>query len=65
VPASAVSEQDEQSRVFVVENGQLVERIVALGPKVEGRVSITRGVKDGDQVVVSDAKGLSNGRKVR
>jgi RND family efflux transporter MFP subunit len=65
VPASALTQKDEQSRVFVVTAGQLEERIVALGPTLDGRVSITRGVKDGEQVVVSDAKGLSNGRKVR
>jgi len=65
VAASAVTELDEQSRVFVVESGQLQERVVALGPKVDGRVSIVRGVKDGEQVVVSDTKGLSNGRKAR
>jgi membrane fusion protein (multidrug efflux system) len=65
VPVGALSEQDEQARVFVVVNGKLEERIVALGPKVDGRVSITRGVSDGEQVVVSDPKGLSNGRKVR
>lgn len=62
---SAVTEQDEQSRVYVVANGRLEERIVALGPSVGDRVSIRRGVKEGEPVVVSDPKGLSNGRKVR
>jgi membrane fusion protein (multidrug efflux system) len=65
VPASSVSEQDEQSRVFVVAAGRLEERIVALGPKVDGRISIVRGVKEGEQVVTSGAAGLSNGRRVR
>jgi RND family efflux transporter MFP subunit len=65
VPTGALTQKDEQSRVFVVTAGQLEERIVALGPTLEGRVSITRGVKDGEQVVVSDTKGLTNGRKVR
>jgi len=65
VPAHALSELDEQSRVFVVAAGRLEERVVALGPKQDGQVSIVRGVNDGEQVVVSDVKGLSNGRKVR
>jgi membrane fusion protein, multidrug efflux system len=64
VPTSALTEQDDQTRVFVVVNGQLEERIVALGPKVGERVSITRGVKEADQVVVSERAGLGNGRKV-
>jgi membrane fusion protein, multidrug efflux system len=65
VPARALKELDDQSRVFVVVNGQLEERIVALGPKVGERVSLTGGVKDAEQVVVSDLTGLGNGRKVR
>jgi membrane fusion protein, multidrug efflux system len=65
VPKQALLEQDEQSRVFVIVAGRLEERIVALGPRVGDRVSITRGVKDAEQVVVSDLKNLSNGRKVR
>jgi len=65
VPKRAIVEQDEQSRVFVVVAGRLEERVVATGPSVDGRVSITRGVKEGEPVVVSELKGLSNGRKVR
>lgn len=65
VPKQALLEQDEQSRVFVVVDGRIEERIVALGPPVGERVSIARGVKEGEQVVVSDLKALSNGRKVR
>jgi len=65
VPSRALNQQDDQARVFVVVDGRLEERMVALGPKVGDRVSITRGVKDGEQVVVSDRAGLGNGRKVR
>jgi len=64
VPASAVTELDDQARVFVVADGRLEERVVALGPKLSDRASITRGVKDGDQIVVSDRTGLGNGRRV-
>jgi membrane fusion protein (multidrug efflux system) len=65
VPAAALIERDEQSRLFVVVDGRLEERIVALGPKVGDRASVRRGIKDGEQVVVSDRTGLGNGRKVR
>lgn len=65
VPARSLKVLDEQSRVFVVANGRLEERIVALGPKLGERVSLTGGVKAGEQVVVSDLTGLANGRKVR
>ncbi|HYQ18528.1 MAG TPA: efflux RND transporter periplasmic adaptor subunit, partial [Polyangiaceae bacterium] len=65
VPKAAIIEQDEQSRVYVVANGRIEERIVALGPSVGERVSIRRGVKEAEPVIVGDLKGLSNGRKVR
>jgi len=65
VPARALRERDEQARVFAVVAGRLEERVVALGAKVGERVAIVRGVKEGEQVVVSDSTGLSNGRKVR
>jgi membrane fusion protein, multidrug efflux system len=65
VPKHAVVEQDEQSRVYVVAAGRVEERIVALGPSVGDRVSIRRGVKESEPVIVSDLKGVSNGRKVR
>jgi RND family efflux transporter MFP subunit len=65
VPKHAIIEQDEQARVYVVAAGRLEERIVALGPSVGERVSIRRGVKEGEPVVVSELAGLSNGRKVR
>jgi len=64
VPLRALNEQDDQARLFVVVGGRLEERLVALGPKVGERVSITRGVKEGEQVVVSDRAGLGNGRRV-
>jgi membrane fusion protein, multidrug efflux system len=65
VSARSVREQDEQARVYVVAAGKLEERVVALGPKVGDRVAIAKGVKEGEQVVVSDLTGLANGRKVR
>lgn len=63
VPERALTVQDEQARVLVVAAGRLEERVVALGPKLAGRVAVTRGVREGEQVVVSERKGLSNGQK--
>ena len=65
VAARSINERDDQSRVFAVVAGRLEERVVAVGPKLGERVAITRGVKEGDQVVVSDLTGLGNGRKVK
>lgn len=65
VPQRSVVMRDDQAHVFVVTNGRLEERIVALGAAVGDRASVVRGVKDGEAVVVSDLNGLSNGRRVR
>jgi membrane fusion protein, multidrug efflux system len=65
VPARAVVEQDDQARLFAVVAGRLEERVVALGPKLGDRVSIRRGVREQEPVVVSGLSGLSNGQRVR
>ena len=61
----AVVQRDDQQRVLVVVAGQLEERIVALGPRVDDRVAIVRGVRDQELVVISDQAGLGNGQPVR
>lgn len=63
VPAAVVAEKDEQARLFVLAGGRLEERVVALGPKVGERVSISRGVREGELVVLPPFQGLSNGQK--
>ncbi len=65
VPKAAVIAQDGQSRLFVVVNGRLEERLVSLGPVTGERVAVLRGVKLDDKVVVSDAAALTNGQKVQ
>jgi RND family efflux transporter MFP subunit len=64
VPRSALVQRAGQSHVFVVADGRLEERVVALGPALGERVSIQRGVKAGERVVVSDPNALGNGQKV-
>jgi membrane fusion protein, multidrug efflux system len=64
VPRAALVPRGGQAHVFVVSDGRLEERVVALGPAVGERASIKRGVKEGEQVVVSDPNALGNGQKV-
>jgi len=64
VPRAALVSRAGQFHVFVVTDGRLEERVVALGPAVGERASIQRGVKEGEQVVVSDPNVLGNGQKV-
>lgn len=65
VPKSALLQRDDQSRLFVVSGGRVEERMVALGPALEDRVSVARGVNVGDQVVVVDPGQLVNGQAVQ
>lgn len=65
VPARALLEQDDQARLFAVVAGRVEERVVALGPKLGDRVSVRHGVREQEQVVVSDLAALSNGQRVR
>jgi membrane fusion protein, multidrug efflux system len=65
VPKSALLMRDDQARVFALVAGRLEERIVALGPERGDRVAVSHGVRDTEQVVVSELTGLSNGQRVR
>lgn len=65
VPRAALVTRDEQSRLFVVADARVEERVVALGPAVGDRVSVLKGVGLEEQVVVSDPSRLSNGQGVQ
>ena len=65
VARASVRVLNDQSRLFVVNNGRLEERVVALGPELGERVSVVRGVKPEDKVVVSELSELSNGQAVQ
>ncbi|MFO0666693.1 MAG: efflux RND transporter periplasmic adaptor subunit [Polyangiaceae bacterium] len=64
VPTGAIIARESLSHLFVVEDGRAVERVVAVGPTKEGLVAITRGVKDGEKVILSPPPELSNGTYV-
>jgi RND family efflux transporter MFP subunit len=65
VPASAVETIAGTSRVYVVKDNKIEERIVTLGEKVDGKVELTSGVAKGD-IVAAEPKGrLSDGQQVK
>lgn len=51
-------------KVFVIENGTAVERLVKVGERVESIVEITEGLKGGDVVATSALNKLSTGVRV-
>jgi membrane fusion protein (multidrug efflux system) len=64
VPAAAVVTTSGTSRVFVVADGRVEERIVTTGQQVGDRVEATSGVTATDVVAVTNLAKLSDGVEV-
>ena len=65
VPVQALSHQGEKTTVLVVNpDGVLEERTVQVGIQTSSDAEIVSGLKEGEQVVVSDHGGLKSGEKV-
>jgi RND family efflux transporter MFP subunit len=65
VPAAAVVERADGSRVWVVENGRAVPRAVRVGPAQGERVEIREGLAGGESVILSPPASLEQGARVR
>jgi RND family efflux transporter MFP subunit len=65
VPAAAVRESEGRKVVFVVRDGRLERRAVALGESRGTDVEVMAGVAAGDSVVVGGPEGLRDGQRVR
>lgn len=65
VPLQAVSHQGKKTTVFVVDsNNQLEDRPVILGLQTATDAEVVSGLREGEQVVVSDRSGLKPGERV-
>lgn len=65
VPKAALVSRDGKDRIFVVNQGHAEERIVALGDVLGDVVVVSRGVDEGNDVVVSPDPALRNGQPVQ
>lgn len=65
VPVSAVETIAGTSRVYVVKNDVIEERIVTIGERVNDRLEITSGVHKGDVVAAEPRGRLTDGVAVR
>ncbi len=63
VPAACVQTLTSGASVWVVENGIATRRRVEIGQYASGDVLITRGLHEGDQVVVAGFQKLYNGAR--
>jgi len=64
IPSHALLDEDEETTVYVVQNGEVVRRAVDVGIEENGRVEILSGLLDDDQVVVVGHSSLRDGSKV-
>lgn len=66
VPVQALTHESDKTTVLVVnESGVLEDRTVQLGIQTSSDAEIVSGLKEGEQVVISDHSGLRAGQKVR
>jgi len=65
IPKAAAFEGNGKLNVLVVQGGALEQRVLQLGPEVEGRISVRHGVSAGEQVVASYSPELKNGQRVK
>lgn len=65
VPDSAIETVSGSSRVYVVADGRADERIVTLGERIAGRVEVTSGVAEGEQVVAEPNGRVTDGMLIR
>jgi len=64
VPAAAVVEEDEEATVYVVEDGIVTRRAVAVGITSNGHAEILDGLSGGEKIVIVGHSGLRDGSKV-
>jgi cobalt-zinc-cadmium efflux system membrane fusion protein len=56
VPARAILTDSEHSRVIIASEGNVFrQRIVEVGPEIDGQVTVASGIKPGEKVVTSGA----------
>lgn len=64
IPAVALLDEDEQASVYVVNDGEVVRRVIETGIESDGRIEILGGLTENDEVVIVGHSGLRDGSKV-
>lgn len=64
VPSSAIVSSGRESVVWVVSGGRTERRVVALGAQGDATVQVTRGLKEGERIVVRGADSVEQGQEL-
>jgi membrane fusion protein (multidrug efflux system) len=64
IPAEALLDEDDESTVYVVSDGEVVRRTVTTGIEANGNIEILGGLSEDEVIVVVGHAGLRSGSKV-
>ncbi|MGP4024484.1 efflux RND transporter periplasmic adaptor subunit [Actinomadura sp. 3N407] len=64
VPSSAIVSSGRESVVWVVSGGRAERRVVGLGAQGDTTVQVTRGLQEGDRIVVRGADSVEQGQEL-
>jgi len=64
IPVDALVDEDDESAVYVVNNGEVVRRVIETGIESGGEVEILGGLTEADVIVVVGHSNLRDGSKV-
>ncbi|HNP63778.1 MAG TPA: efflux RND transporter periplasmic adaptor subunit [Woeseiaceae bacterium] len=64
IPKHALLDEDEETSVYVVNNGTVTRRVIETGIVEDGRVEVLDGLREDERVVVVGHSGLRDGSKV-
>lgn len=64
IPKRALIEEDDETSVYVVENGQVSRRRIEVGIRSDTQVEVLNGLGENEQVVVVGQSALRDGSKV-
>jgi membrane fusion protein (multidrug efflux system) len=64
IPKRALIEEDDQTTVYVVEEGQVTRRSIRTGIETDGLVEVLDGLRADEEIVVVGQSGLRDGSKV-
>ena len=64
IPVAALLDEDDESTVYVVNDGEVVRRTVEVGIEADGNVEILGGLEESEVIVVVGHSGLRSGSKV-
>jgi membrane fusion protein (multidrug efflux system) len=65
IPSRAVSGPIGSRAVFVIADGKIARRAVTVGPDLDGKMEVSKGLTPGDTVIISSASMLREGASAR